>query len=227
MISSQILNISWRVKALSDNAETCWSFPWTFQTKAKQITDPVALVFPPDSSEDLSWGIALRFENNYDADRFHVQISDDNFQSLVTNDSNVISTGSYEVVFRSNGSLEQGKRYFWKVRAGNREGWGPWSEVNTFTTFSYSSINDNAGKIFQIYPNPVNDVVNIIGDFEGYDIRINLYDNLNRQIDIYNDYLRSKTNEIKLDVSELSSGIYFLVFEYDDKSYVKMFIKNN
>jgi hypothetical protein len=218
---------SWRVKALSDNAETCWSFPWTFQTKAKQISDPVSLVFPPDSAEDLSWGIALRFENNYDADRFHVQISDDNFQSLVTNDSNVISTGSYEVVFRSNGSLEQGKRYFWKVRAGNREGWGPWSEVSTFTTFSYSSVNDNAEKFFQIYPNPVNDVVNIIGDFEGYNIRIKLFDNLNRKISIYDDNSISQKNEINLDVSDLSSGLYLLVVEYDHQSYVRMFIKSN
>lgn len=90
--------------------------------------DAPVLLFPDDGAVDISVPVLLDWDDAATSDQYNVQL-----------DSNVLFTSSlidttldptqYEII-----SLEQNKKYYWRVRAENTLGWGDWSNIRQFTT---------------------------------------------------------------------------------------------
>jgi hypothetical protein len=77
---------------------------------------------------------------------------------------------------------------------------------------NYSSVSENTTDLFSIYPNPTTDILNIKGDLTGKIIEI---------LDI-SGKSHIKTLNKSIDVSDLTTGVYFLKVDNS----VKKFIKN-
>ena len=91
-----------------------------------------------------------------------------------------------------------------------------YGRVNAFNALSFNlSIDENSIDDLLFYPNPTSD---------------NIYNTKNLSIDyiIYNSVgnkIKSGNNSIKIDFSSFSRGVYFLEYQYEDKSSVIKIIK--
>jgi spore coat protein A, manganese oxidase len=90
-----------------------------------QLTYPTDFATGIDRSAEFSWTAVL------DAATYTIQICEDNkfTNKIVVNQSGIDTT-----TFTPAAPLSQNKLYYWRVRADNVDGAGPWSAVNTFTT---------------------------------------------------------------------------------------------
>lgn len=171
----------------------------------------VTLISPKDQSEItaisqvLIWQKVLPNIINY-----QLQISLDNqFSRLSVNDSLLKDT---TFNFKD---LKYDSVYFWRVRAKNSAGWGQWSFVRSFKVKSTPNfINENISLISCcIFPNPANNYIELTSDL-GFG-KIEIYNPLGIKI-IETEY------QSKLDVSKLTTGIYFLKFNDKLIKFVKM-----
>ncbi|HEX2960073.1 MAG TPA: fibronectin type III domain-containing protein, partial [Chitinispirillaceae bacterium] len=117
----------WRVCAVRAGVAGPWSDTWTFTT-LPTVPDTVPVYTPPNQvntplNTTIVWG---RVPGTV---TFHVQIALDSlFISMLRNDSSFTDT-----VLNISG-LENGTKYFWRVRASNAGGIGAWTSVVSFTT---------------------------------------------------------------------------------------------
>ena len=97
--------------------------------------------------------------------------------------------------------------------------------IMPFTTSCTFLANSNFEKErFSVYPNPVNDVLNLdLSSFEN-EAKINVYNNLGNLIVSKN---KSSLIENQLNVAEFSNGIYLLeILDAENNRFVKKFLKN-
>lgn len=85
------------------------------------------------------------------------------------------------------------------------------------------SISEVAPETFSIYPNPANSIVNIEISSDNYPININVYNALGSNVFTENNIMN---NNIKIDVSNFSQGIYFFDLTTKDgkNQFQKVFI---
>ena len=90
-----------------------------------------------------------------------------------------------------------------------------------------TTVLENIEHAINIFPNPAKDEVIITHDFDDFkNLKGNLYDSKGRLIDvILGENFQSATNNIKLDVSTLSNGTYFINIQSDNKTVTQSFIK--
>ena len=88
---------------------------------------------------------------------------------------------------------------------------------------SYLSINEVLNEKFNIFPNPVNDVVNITNNDNIQVKKIKIYSESGKFI---NEENFNTEDNIQLNIENLQSGIYLLNFETDHGSATKKIIKN-
>lgn len=151
--------------------------------------------------------------------RYQLDLAKDNSFTNVYSDSSIVATGKSQEktdVY----DLEPNTQYWWRIRAYNSDGWGPFSTVRTFETRPLSieeySI-DKHSTYFEIIPIPANstiairlkniDILKQIND----EIAIKIYD-LNGNILKILSIAPEKFNEsfdIVIDVSSLNNGVYF------------------
>ncbi len=98
--------------------------------------------------------------------------------------------------------------------------------TNTFETefVATLSVSDLSLNQFQIYPNPAREIVNIKFNNGNDDINLNIYDIFGKLV--LNNRGELQNNTIQIDVSLLTSGVYFLEFGNNtDKVTKKLIIK--
>jgi hypothetical protein len=87
-----------------------------------------------------------------------------------------------------------------------------------YNSVNLNSKNFNAGNDLNVYPNPVDNILNFKSDWEVNTVKIHSAEGRLINIDLNN-----QNNQI--DVSHLQSGIYFVEFEINNKSIRKKIIK--
>ncbi len=143
----------WRVKAVSTYGASSWSPAWSFTTVDVPPPSP-SLLSPPDNSENVAVRPVLSWHTVPGASRYQVQLArEKNFDSPVLDADNLAST-SYPVA-----ALGPDTWYFWRVRAFNDGGAGPWSAVWRFFTGSLTAVGAPPSKPTEVivernYPNP-------------------------------------------------------------------------
>ncbi|MCX6165553.1 MAG: YCF48-related protein [Ignavibacteriae bacterium] len=120
----------WRVKASNSVGSSPWSSIWNFTTN--NITTPIAptLISPVNGSSGILLTPTLDWSDVSSATNYHVQVS---YNSTFTNiaDSATVTSSQRTIPV---GNLYANNIFYWRVKAGNSSGYGPWSTVWYFYT---------------------------------------------------------------------------------------------
>jgi hypothetical protein len=113
-------------------------------------------------------------------------------------------------------NLLNNQRYWWRVRGGNAETWGPVSLTNAFTVVVTSVENTGAVipqafALSQNYPNPFNPSTEIeFGVPRASHVVLKVYTILGSEVTtLVDDYRAAGMYRVRFDASNLTSGIYF------------------
>jgi choice-of-anchor B domain-containing protein len=136
--------------------------------------------------------------------------TDADFTNIV--DEEVVLTSSYD--YPSN--LPEGV-YFWRVKGHNECGEGPFSDPTSFNVIVVS-VNENQKGDFLVYPNPTNDIINVVS--ENRMITFTIYDMLGKKVDQFNNQGK---NVMSCNVANLESGMYTI--ESNDGSRTTFVVK--
>jgi hypothetical protein len=118
----------WRVKADSSCGSGSWSSVWSFTTSCATPGTPSPVV-PYNGQTGVSTSPTLDWSAVSGATSYDVEVCSDSGSSSV-----VGSTGVYSSQWTVSPALDQGTRYYWRVKANNSCGSGSWSSVWSFTT---------------------------------------------------------------------------------------------
>jgi hypothetical protein len=127
---------------------------WNFTT-AIPVPEQALLVVPADLATVGLNNVTFVWRKSLPtATRYHLEYAIDSLFSFLAEDSLLTDTT------KSVQGLLNSQRYYWKVRAGNSGGWGPFSEVRRFTVL-VTSVKEDRGipkefNLSQNYPNPFN-----------------------------------------------------------------------
>jgi hypothetical protein len=141
----------WRVAAGMPSYTLPFCPPWRFETVGG-LPNQVKLVSPTNDGWARRDSVVCRWNLVPGATRYAVEWTQDPFFAFPDMDSTLTDTVTVL-------SLDLGQ-YFWRARAGNVAGWGPYSDIRNFNT-SLTRIEDvdrtpNAVRLMQNYPNPFN-----------------------------------------------------------------------
>jgi len=185
------------------------------------------LVSPPNNSNNIPLTTALVWSNISGAINYLVQVSPLTNFSIITDSATV--TLNQRVI--PAGKLQVNTTYFWRVRATNGLGTGPWTEPWSFGTTSVginqiSSEVPSAFKVYQNYPNPFNPETKIKFDVpEKSFVSLKVYDVSGKEIaNVFSGNVNAGKFEANWNASEYSTGVYFMKFASDKYSSVKKIV---
>jgi hypothetical protein len=162
---------------------------------------------------DVNQTPTLDWDDLTSADYYTVQISTVSDFAVITDEA-AVTPSQYSVPF---GKLQLYYTYFWRVKATNTYGTGPWSVVWRFTVsiVGLRNISGNvpgAFKLYSNYPNPFNPVTKIKFDIpERVQTQLIIFDALGRIVEsLINKELQAGTYEFTWNASKFNSGVYFV-----------------
>ncbi len=213
----------WRVRALNKGGYTEWSPIYYFRTIALIPSDQAALVFPADAATNTETAIKLTWKEVNRAEAYNVVVAEDkDFTKIVLNEPKVW------VVFKNLFNLKPLTKYYWKIRSWNEAGYGPWSEVRSFTTKDVVSVNEELIEKLNLVvnPNPINDQAKLSFILDNStNVKLELF-NANGEFvsSLFNGFLTSGNNSININTQELASGVYIINLSFDNNSVRYMII---
>jgi len=199
----------WRVASLSGTTTGVFSTPWSFRTAAV-VPGLVQLVAPAQGAVLSADSAVFRWNRPAPAaSRYFFELSVDSLFNLKTVDSTLTDTSKTERHLLNN------QRYWWKVRGGNIETWGPVSATNTFMVVvsgaaDLADVVPQAFGLSQNYPNPFNPSTVIeFGVPRASHVLLKVYDILGSEVaTLVNDVRGPGLYRVRFDASNLTSGIY-------------------
>ena len=118
----------WRVRARNSAGQTRWSTVWRFKT-LPPLPGPTEPIAPAQDAVDISPTPTLSWQPVAFRETYHLQIATTFNFSRIVFETDTLTTTSYQA-----GPLENKRKYFWRVRALNAAGGGPWIGRQRFTT---------------------------------------------------------------------------------------------
>ena len=211
----------WKVQAIKDINDTsfsAWSSTWAFTTVIQIPTDLPVLVKPEDKKDGTPIDISFEWDQVARAEVYEFQLStEENMSKLELNDTLVISNSRYL------SGLKNLTTYYWRVRAKNFSGTGPWSETRSFTTI-INSVDDQIIEKYNasISPNPTNADAIISFNLKVYsNVRISLYSSDGAIIrDLSNTSYEAGLQQYNIDTKTMPNGYYFVKLTINKESMV-------
>ncbi len=199
----------WRVSVTDANGTSGWSEHWIFTTEG-DLPEPVTLVSPahgtvaPVDSLVLSWNRGSPNIDFYGIDIANDSLFEDGIVYIETRDT------SYSVE-----QIYQIETYWWRVRARNPVGQGPFSEGRKYSILPTDVKSEDQLPVrfglHQNYPNPFNPTTT----FE-FSIPTSLFANLSiynllgeKVATVVNGNLNAGTHTVQWDATGQPSGVYF------------------
>lgn len=118
----------WRVRALNFGGASAWSDIWSFRTLPAEPEAPV-LITPADQASGVAANPQFTWSAVESATGYHVQLSDDAAFGTTILDASGVPLTRYAA-----SGLPDATWHYWRVRATNAAGTGPWSAVSSFRT---------------------------------------------------------------------------------------------
>jgi hypothetical protein len=138
-----------------------------------------------------------------------VEVSDySDFSKLSIADSLQDTTRFY------NGINHDGNIY-WRVKAKNQFGWGPFSDVWRFNRSEFSGYIENEDNISIVSPNPASDFINVsveVGSEPALTNDVRIYNIFGQIVSTPNPTptLPASREGVRIDVTNLAPGMYFV-----------------
>ena len=205
----------WRVAGIDGRGRMTWSAESHFTTLGAPGR-AVTLVDPMEGSEGEPAFAQFVWRVLDEAHAYHLQIdADARFLMPVVDDSTLTDT-----TFAPQSPLTYDTRYYWRVRARNAAGAGPWSEIRTFTVAvgtAAEGVTDlpTAFDLHPNYPNPFNPSTTIRYDVpETSTVRLTVFDALGRSVEVLGTWhLEPGTYASTWAPRKVPSGVYFVRME--------------
>jgi hypothetical protein len=210
----------WRINADNVGGTSPWSSVWAFSVGIP-LPDPVQLVSPAPFSTTPSGDVSFVWRQSQpQVTRYWFELSIDSAFAFRTVDSTL--TDTLKLI-----SGLSGQTYFWRVRAGNGGGWGPYSETRNFTV-----IITDVGEVEEIpteyalnqnYPNPFNPTTEIRFALpEAGQVRLTVYNLLGEEIaTLVDQQMGAGFHTVRYDAGMNSSGLYLYRLEVNGKAFTR------
>ena len=223
----------WRVAGVDVSSRFTFGTASRFTTapNAKPQPGAVELISPAEGEEGVPTFAEFVWAVRPDADYYHLQADvDARFRSPVVDDS-TLTDSTHALI----APLSYGTRYYWRVRAANESGFGPWSHTLAFTVALgvASETNDpgvSAGlHLTAIYPNPARNAAELAFDVpDGADVRLSIFDIAGRLTSVLHDGFRAAgSHRIRFDAAGLPSGVYLVRLESEADSQTRRLLVVN
>jgi hypothetical protein len=181
-------------------------------TEDVDLPAAVQLVSPSNNATGVARAPELRWTPITDAVRYHVQVATDAAFSVLQFEDTSVTTASLATTLAQIGA---DGRYFWRVRARNDGGWGPFSAAWSFTVGPTSSVAIAGGALRNAVvanPNPAVDAVTLQLELErGGDVVVALYDVRGELVrTLLSETLTPGARTLGVTTSDLDPGTYFV-----------------
>jgi hypothetical protein len=206
----------WRVRARNDGGTGPWAAQ-TFSTIATAVEAPgaVTLSSPADGAADVPTTLTLAWQTTANTESYRVQVAEqDDFAAPVIDEAGLTDT-SLAVE-----ALEHGATYYWRVRATNAGGDGPWSAVRRFTTVTNVSVDDRSDppatyRLYANYPNPFNPRTTFRFALpQAGPVTLTVYDTTGRRVaQPVRRTLPAGIHQIAFEAHDLPSGLYLYALQ--------------
>jgi len=191
----------------------CGSKSSIFRTQTGgELLPLTTLISPANNAFNLSLTPTLVWTALSDIINYTVQVSTTQSFDVIA-DSATINTNQRTVPA---GKLLSNTYYFWRVKATNNLGTGPWTTPWRLRTGNVGITNisneiPDKFSIGQNYPNPFNPMCNVqFSICNAGNVKLMVYDVQGREVQtLVNERLQPGTYEAKFDGSMLNSGVYF------------------
>lgn len=200
-------NYYWKVAAINSANELIWSDTYTFRTIAKAFEKAPNLISPANEATGLEMDVRFEWQQMPTTINYHIQVAKDKdfAEGKILNEDKKVSWN-----VRSLHMKDFGTEYFWRVRAINEVGEGPWSEPFKFKTFGTSNVENDIVK-FNVYPNPTFDNIQVTYNSDvQQNAQLVITDASGKVIMTSMQELSADANKIDMSVRHLQQGNYFL-----------------
>jgi regulation of enolase protein 1 (concanavalin A-like superfamily) len=212
----------WRVNADAVAGTSPYSPRRVFTTGIPTASNP-SLIYPGPDQSVYPASIVLGWLKAIPAvDRYWVDVAvDEAFTFALPPDSMVTDT------LKTISGLENSKSYYWRVRAHNAGGWGPYSDVRKFTR-DITSVDGRPETptefaLEQNYPNPFNPATQIEFSVPTESrVTIEVYNLLGQRVATLLDEVRSVGyHVVKFDAASMPSGLYLYRMAAGQTSFIR------
>ena len=163
----------------------------------------------PDNPNSTSFS----WDDNDDSQNFYTLYLADNEALLNASVFNNFNSGDQII------NLTDNSTYYWKIESYNCFGFTS-SETWSFTTSTTAGLNDMNQNLFSVFPNPVENIINIKGN--GVIDNLEVLNQLGQRVLAIDGSLL--TNK-QLNISSLESGLYFIRLTANNKTEILQVIK--
>lgn len=196
----------WRVSATKDGQTSNWSLPFSFKTKAFQLSAP-NIFSPIDGENSVALNPVFIWSRVPGAEKYHLQAClDDTFDdfALLININDITDT-----FYVSPTKFFPKTLYYWRVRSIKGNSSSNWSQVWTFWTLDPSFVFEDFALSTNSFliDNPLKSSIDV-SNFESPIVLANLLNIYGERIPL--DKSRILSNTIFIPYEELSTGIWFL-----------------
>jgi hypothetical protein len=199
---------SWRVRAGNMAGRGSFSAAYTFTTGTP--TAPLQ-VYPPPATPGLPINLTFVWNTVPTATSYRLQLAIGGDYTTPAVDSSGITDTSALVT-----GLALNRIYYWRVRAVNAIGSGPWSNSSNFRTYTSVELTQMEGlpsefELSQNYPNPFNPTTSIqISLPKTEQVTLRVYDMLGREeTTLVDETLPAGRYTITWNAARAASGMYF------------------
>jgi hypothetical protein len=214
----------WRVNATNVSGTSDWSEVWHFTTI---VTLPTQVVQTTPQDKAVIEVDSLTFawqQGSPEVSKYWFELAQD---SLMTNPV-IDSTLAADKLSKTVHALVNNQSYWWRVKAKNAAGWGPFSEQRKFQVKIQTGIPGNEKiveefRLSQNYPNPFNPTTKITFSLKkAGKTTLVVYNMLGEKVSTLVDEKLSQGNyEVDFNASALPSGMYFYQLNSSEFSSLK------
>jgi hypothetical protein len=213
----------WRVSASNSHGESQYSDVFSFTTIPTSRPEAPLLISPANGATNIPTNVNFKWNTVPGCTKYGIQIAKDSaFTSIVVRDTNLTTPDKYVT------DLSLGTVYFWRARAENIIGAGPYSNAWSFRS-TYTGIENDQNAVpteyafYQNYPNPFNPSTLIKYDLpkEGF-VTIKVYNILGEEVrTLVSDYKKAGSYSVSFNAASLPSGIYLCKIMSNDFTAVR------
>jgi len=214
-------NYYWRA-GIKYNLKYYWSEPFSFRSKL----EPGITLSPECNSLEQAINPELEWTKENGAEYFQIEYS-----STPNFDSGNKVIDSLLINKHQLFDLDSGKTYYWRVKSYNNEEESEWSETCNFTTNKLVSVvAESVSNNIIISPNPATEYITINlsainptlkRGVEG-EVAVEIYDSLGELLISDVQHLGDVGHLKKIDISNLSPGVYFIKIGDKVEKFIKM-----